>query len=305
VTACLVLGGAGFLGSTLVRELLKLDAAVTVFDLPGREPSRPFGQDVRRLSGDMTSAEDVRRAVDGQDCVFHFAWPSTPATSLDNPGREASHGLQPSLSILEACLSRGARKVIFPSSGTVYGPWRGTPFRESDPTEPRTPYAEAKLKVEEYLRLYESKGLAYAVLRPGSTYGPGQNPLAGLGAPTVFLHRCLTGQPLRIYGRGEVVRDFTFGRDIVRCAVQVLSLPGSQVVNVSTQTGTSLLALAEKCFRLTGRTVPVEFVPPRVSDLNSMVMDNSREQDILGVRATPLEEGLELTLRWLRSRPAG
>jgi len=305
MTACLVIGGAGFLGSTLVRELLKLDAAVTVFDLPGREPSRPFGRNVRWLSGDMTSAEDIRSAVDGHDCVFHFAWPSTPATSLDDPGREASRGLQPSLSILEACLGRGVRKVIFPSSGTVYGPWRGIPFRESDPTGPRTPYAEAKLKVEESLRLYESKGLAYTVLRPGSTYGPGQDPLAGLGAPTVFLHRCLTGQPLRIYGRGEVVRDYTFGRDVVRCAVQVLSLPGSQVVNVSTQTGTSLLALAEKCFRLTGRTVPMEFMPPRVSDLNSVVMDNSREQDILGVRATPLEEGLELTLRWLRSRLAG
>jgi UDP-glucose 4-epimerase len=204
--------------------------------------------------------------------------------------------------ILKACLRHGVRKIIFPSSGTVYGPWRGKPFEESDSTSPQTPYAAAKLKVEEYLRRYESKGLAYAVLRPGSAYGPGQNPLSGAGAAAAFLYQCLNGRPLHIYGRGEVVRDYTFSRDIVLCAVQSMAMAGSQIFNVSTGAGTSLLALSELCFRLTGQTVPVEFLAPRASDLNSIILDNSLERSLFGVRPTPLQEGLELTLRWLKSR---
>jgi UDP-glucose 4-epimerase len=298
----LVIGGAGFLGTALVQELVRTGREVTVLDLPGREPAIPFEGGVRWIETDVAFADQVQRAVAGQDYVFHFAWPSIPSTSFQNPDQEVSLGLRPSLHILEACLRHGTRKIIFPSTGAVYGPWQGRPYTESDPTAPRSPYASAKLKAEEYLRLYESKGLAYAVLRPGSAYGPGQNPLSGAGAATAFLYQGLSGLPIRIYGRGEVLRDYTFSRDIIACAVQAMDMDGSQIFNVSTRKGTSLLALSELCFRLTGRTVPREFLAPRESDLNNIILDNSLEQRLVAIRPTPLEEGLELTLGWLKSR---
>ncbi len=293
------------MGTALVQELVRTGREVTVLDLPGREPAIPFEGGVRRIETDVASADQVQRAVAGQDFVFHFAWPSTPATSLNNAAREVSLGLRPSLHILEACLRHGTRKIIFPSTGAVYGPWQGRPYTESDPAAPRSPYASAKLKAEEYLRLYGSKGLAFAVLRPGSAYGPGQNPLSGAGAATAFLYQCLSGGPIRIYGRGEVLRDYTFSRDIIACAVQAMDMDGSQIFNVSTRKGTSLLELSELCFQLTDKAVPREFLPPRESDLNNIILDNSLEQRLVAIRPTPLEEGLELTLGWLKSRRPG
>jgi UDP-glucose 4-epimerase len=247
--------------------------------------------------------DGMRRLVAGRDFVFHFAYASTPASSLASPQTERDANIAPSETVIKACLAEGVRKLVFPSTGSLYGPWKGRPFRETDPVSPVTPYGASKLAVENLIIAAGRRGLDYTILRPGSAYGPGQDPRSSLGVVTAFLFRCLAGEPLRIYGSGDVRRDFTFAGDIVRCAVEAMDRAAGGIIQVSSGIGTSVLEVADMCARITGISVPQQFLAERPSDRHDIILDNGLAKEVFGSSPTPLREGMEKTLAWLKSGP--
>ncbi len=197
---CLVTGGAGFLGSQVVRRLVTAHRVVRVLDPCALDaPSlKPLANRVELIAGSCVD-EVVLKDV---DVLLHFAGSSLPAASNLDPAADVTMGLANNVQLFRQAALSGVRKVIFPSSGgTVYGIPRSLPVSELDPTNPITSYGIVKLASEKYLALFERlHGMRFAALRFGNPYGEGQHPFRGFGVIASFLGAVFTGRPLEIWG---------------------------------------------------------------------------------------------------------
>ncbi|MCS7011119.1 MAG: NAD-dependent epimerase/dehydratase family protein, partial [Anaerolineales bacterium] len=215
----LVTGGAGFIGSHLVRALLERGLAVRVLDnfSTGRRENLA-GLPLELLEADLRDASQVRRAVEGADWVFHLAAFVSVPQSMAEPETCFSVNVGGLVNLLEACRQAGVRKVIFSSSTAVYGEPSVFPTPEDAPLSPLSPYALSKQIGEQYMRFYSRVfGLPTLSLRYYNVYGPRQRPDSDYAAAIpIFARRLLTGQPLTIYGDGRQSRDFIFVEDVVR-----------------------------------------------------------------------------------------
>src|SRR5262245_45751118 len=261
---CLVLGGAGFIGSHLTDALARAGHRVRVFDR-----IRPRG-DGESVTGDFLNPDELAKALHGSDVVFHLISTTLPQASNDNPLHDAETNLLGTLRMLEACRRERVRKIVFVSSGgTVYGIPRAVPVAESHPTQPTCAYGVHKLAIEKYLQLeHHLHGLDYCVLRPANLYGERQRPDVALGAVTVFLDRALRGEPIRIWGDGSIVRDYVYVGDAVEALVAAIAYSGQEkVFNIGSGAGTSLNELVKLIEGEIGRRVAVEYTAPRTFDV--------------------------------------
>lgn len=298
-----MLGGNGFIGTHLVGGLLGEGHRVRVFD---RSRNR-FGVDPRGaeyVEGELGNHGLVREAVKDAEVVFHLVSTTLPKTSNDDPIYDVRSNLVDTLQLLDSCVEAGVRKVVFASSGgTVYGPPRAVPITEDHPTEPITSYGIVKLAVEKYLGLYHHlHGLDYAALRVSNPYGPYQNPEGQQGAVAVFLRRIQAGQPITIWGAGDVVRDYLYVSDLTDALVSAARTGTSRkIFNIGSGRGTSLNELVALAAEVTGERPDVEYVQSRALDVPANVLDMARAREDLGWEAgTDLAEGMALTYDWIR-----
>jgi len=304
---CLVLGGAGFIGSHLAEALAQQGRRVRVFDRPhvDRLPLFPPAGGFEVFTGDFLNPRALAPALEGAELVFHLVSTTLPKNSNDNPAYDIESNVLGSLRLLELCREHGVRKLVFVSSGgTVYGVPRTTPIAEDHPTEPISSYGIHKLMVEKYLALaHRLHGLDYRIVRPANLYGPRQRLDIAQGAVAVFLDRALRDQPIRIWGDGSVVRDYVYVADAVDAMLKAASFEGAQrIFNVGSGKGASLNELVAEIEKLLGRRVKTEHGAPRALDVPVNVLDASLAERHLGWRAnTPLAEGLRQTCEWLRS----
>jgi UDP-glucose 4-epimerase len=300
----LVLGGNGFIGTHLVDGLLEKSYSVRIYDKsPNRFRATP--PNAEYVEGDLGNHDLIRAAVEGMEGVFHLVGTTIPKTSNDDPIYDVRSNLIDTLQFLEACVEAGVRKVIFASSGgTVYGLPQTVPITEDHPTNPITSYGIVKLAIEKYLGLFHYlHGLDYAVLRISNPYGPYQDPGKQQGAVPVFLHRLHTGQPVTIWGNGNVVRDYLYVADLVDALVLAAEVETRQkVLNVGSSRGTSLNELVAIIARVTGERPVVEYMPGRALDVPANVLDVARVRDELGWSpTTDLAEGIDRTWHWIRT----
>ena len=175
---CLILGGSGFIGSSICDRYLQLGHQLRVFERPRVEPYRDFtaGESVEWMTGDFSSTHDVGIALKGMDAVVHLIGTTLPKSSNDNPIYDVQSNLIATLQLLEAMRAEGVRKILFISSGgTVYGRPTILPISENHPTNPLTSYGITKLAIEKYLLLYKDlRGLKPVVLRVANPYGERQ-----------------------------------------------------------------------------------------------------------------------------------
>jgi UDP-glucose 4-epimerase len=298
---CLVLGGAGFIGSHLTDALARAGHRVRVFDR-----IRPAARgDCEIVTGDFLNRDDLAKALRGSDFVFHLISTTLPEASNDNPVHDAETNLLGTLRMLEACRRERVRKILFVSSGgTVYGIPRSVPITESHPTQPTCAYGIHKLAIEKYLHLeHLLHGLDYRVLRPANLYGEGQRADLAFGAVTVFLDRALRGEPIRIWGDGSIIRDYVYVGDAVDAAVNAMAYAGDErIFNIGSGAGTSLNELVKLIEGAIGRRIAVEYTPRRAFDVPVNVLDSSLAQRALGWRAaTPLAAGIRKTYESLRA----
>jgi UDP-glucose 4-epimerase len=300
----LVIGGNGFIGSHLVSCLLEEGHDVRIYD---RSPNRfgPAPKGVRYVQGELGSYGLIREAVEGVKVVFHLVSTTLPKTSNDDPIYDVRSNLVDTLQLLDACVKAGVRKVVFASSGgTIYGIPRTTPIAEDHPTDPITSYGIVKLAVEKYLGLFHHlHGLDYATLRISNPYGPYQNPYGQQGAVAVFLRRILAGQPITIWGRGDVVRDYLYISDLAEVLVLAAEAETSRkVFNIGSGRSTSLNELVALAAEVTGERPEVEYVQARTLDVPANVLNVSRAREELDwVASTGLAEGIASTYAWIRT----
>jgi UDP-glucose 4-epimerase len=308
VTSCLVLGGAGFIGSHLSQRLLELGHRVRVFDRPGAGGLALFrpAASLDVVTGDFLEARDLERALEGIETVFHLVSTTLPKSSNERPEYDLESNVLGTLRLLEICRRRAARKIVFVSSGgTVYGIPQSLPIAETHPTEPICAYGIHKLAIEKYLHLnHFLHGLDYCALRPANLYGERQRADAAQGAVAVFLGRALAGGPIEIWGDGSATRDYLYVGDAVEALVRAIDHAGApRVFNLGTGVGTSLNDLVRQIEILVGHSVQVQRAPARSLDVPANVLDCALAERALGWRArTPLAEGLRRTLAWLRAR---
>lgn len=300
----LVVGGNGFIGVHLVWRLIENGHPVRIYDRSTNK-FRPVPKEAEYVEGDLGDHDLIREATKGMEVVYHLASTTIPKTSNDDPAYDVSSNLVNTIRLLEASVASGVRKVVFASSGgTVYGLSETVPVPEDHPKNPISSYGITKLAAEKYLGLFHYLyGLDYAALRISSSYGPYQNPAGQQGAINVFLGRIFAGQPIVIWGDGNVVRDYLYVSDVVDGLVLAAeSETRSKVFNIGGGRGVSLNELVDLMAAVTGERPVVEYRATRSLDVPVSVLDISRARKELGWEPkTSLEEGVARSWAWICS----
>jgi nucleoside-diphosphate-sugar epimerase len=304
----LVTGGAGFIGSHLVDELVRRGERVRVVDnlVTGhRENLAAVGGNIEFLEGDLADAEVAAAAVAGVDYVLHqAAIPSVPR-SVAEPVFCHRANVDATLNILVSARDAGVKRLIFAGSSSVYGNISVLPTREDLPLDPLTPYALQKLMGEQYLGLFTRLyGLETVTTRYFNVFGPRQDPSSPYsGVISIFIKALLDGRPPTIFGDGGQTRDFTYVANVVDGVLKACHVPGiaGQVVNVATGGRVSLNDLFRTLRSLTGADVVPAYGPARTGDVRHSQADIGRARTMLGYSSTvSFEDGLARTLDWAR-----
>ena len=298
----LVTGGAGFIGSALVRRLLADGAAeVRVFDL-GVDPGRlPAHDAVRAVAGDITDPARLREAMAGCDGVFHMAvLPIGPCEQ--DPRACFEVNVRGTFNAVEAAHAAGVGKVVFSSASSVYGDTLET-MDEAHPLGARSIYGASKIAGEYFLRAFHaSKGLDYVVLRYMNVYGPGQR--GGLIANTVG--RLLRGERPVIVGDGRQSFDFVYVDDVAAANVAAMASDATdEVFNVGSGGEATVREVVDKLIELTGADLEPELRADERALMQRRVGSSAKAAAKLGFRTSvPLDEGLARVIAFERQRVA-
>jgi UDP-glucose 4-epimerase len=303
----LVTGGAGFIGSNLVRALLERGDNVRVLDNFStglRENLAGLEDDVDTVEGELRSYERVHNAVRGVEVVFHQgALPSVPR-SIQDPLTTNAVNVEGTLNVLLAARDEGVRRVVFASSSSVYGDTTTLPQREDAPPSPIAPYGVAKLAAERYCSTFSRAfAIETVALRYFNVFGPRQNPLSQYAAVVAkFIHLVAAGEPLPIEGDGETSRDFTYVANVVDANLLAADAEGvnGRVLNVAAGGSHTVNELADTIGELLERTVEKQYGPPRPGDIRASWADISEARRLLGYEPeVGFEEGLRRTADFL------
>lgn len=304
----LVTGGAGFIGSHIVDELVRLGESVRVLDNLSTGKRENLGNIIERIEfieGDICDLETVRTAVRGVDYVLHqAALPSVPRSIVD-PMTSHDVNATGTLNVLIAARDSQVRRVVYASSSSVYGNNPTLPKHEEMPTNPLSPYAVSKLAGENYCRVfYQVYGLPTVVLRYFNVFGPRQDPTSQYSAVIPkFITMLLRGEQPTIYGDGTQSRDFTFVTNVVYANLLACECKeaNGQVFNIACGQRYTLLDLCDRLNQLTGATIAPRFSAQRRGDIIHSLADIGRARTILGYE--PLVDwhtGLARTVDWYR-----
>jgi nucleoside-diphosphate-sugar epimerase len=300
----LVTGGAGFIGSNLVEELLARGHAVRILDnfsTGHRRNLSDVERDVELIEGDLRSYERVHRAVRGCDVVFHQgALPSVPR-SVQDPITTSEINVGGTLNVLLNARDEGVARVVFASSSSIYGDAPGLPRTEGAAPVPLAPYAVSKLAAEQYCRVFTTVyGVETVSLRYFNVYGRNQDPASEYSAVIPrFIAAMREGRAPTIFGSGEQSRDFTHVDDVVAANLRAMQAPEArgEVLNIACGNPHSLNELVEVLNRVLGSDIEPVRAAPRKGDVDRSWADVSRAERVLGYTPTvDFEQGLRRTL---------
>jgi len=305
-TRVLVTGGAGFIGSNIVRLLgQETGATIVVLDNLSSGYRRNLdGQAVTFVQADVRDASAVREAMTGCDTVFHLAASVGNTRSIDDPIQDSQINVLGTINVLEAARHGGVGKVVYSSSAGIFGELKTLPIREDHPIEPDTPYGASKLCGEKlclsYAKLYP---MDCVCLRYFNVYGVHQRYDAYGNVIPIFAHRLLNGEPITIYGDGEQTRDFVNASDVAYANVRAAQAAGvSGAFNIASGTRITINRLAELMRAESGLNGTINHAPPRKGDVRHSLADVSAAAEAFGYRPTvELETGLHEYMTWARS----
>jgi UDP-glucose 4-epimerase len=297
----LVTGGAGFLGTALSNRLCRDGHQVRVIDdLSAGDPDR-LENGVLFTRGDVADRPKLWTLLQDVDCVYHLAARVLVSESILYPREYNEVNVGGTVSVMEAMRDAGVRRVVFTSSGAVYGEQANQPVREDQPPNPQSPYAVSKLAAEYYVRTIGALwGIETVILRVFNAYGPGQR-LPPSHSPAVprFLRQARQGGSLIIFGGGGQTRDFVYVDDVVEALVAASTAPDvdRRIVNVGSGRETSINDLASLVSRVTGREVEVLHSPAESGGVARLCADLAVARRLMdyGPRVE-LRQGLRLML---------
>jgi UDP-glucose 4-epimerase len=305
----LVTGGAGFIGSNIVEELLRRQQRVRMLDnfSTGREENvADFASRVEIIRADLRDEQAVDAAVEGVDFVLHQAALASVPRSIADPTSNNQVNVQGTLNILNAGRKHGVKRVVYASSSSVYGDSQELPKAESMTPNPKSPYAVAKLAAEYYCRVFgELYGLPTVSLRYFNVFGPRQDPNSQYSAVIpLFVKALLEGKAPNIYGDGEQSRDFTFISNVVNANLLACEakMTGARVYNIACGGRYTLNQLFAALRDRIGTHVEPVYGPSRPGDVKHSMAAIERIQKELGFRVdVSFEEGIERTVQWYQT----
>jgi UDP-glucose 4-epimerase len=300
IPRAVVTGGAGFVGATLVGQLVRRGTRVLVVDDLSRGSvanlERTGGGAAEVLPLDIREAEPLKEAFAAfePDVVFHLAAQIDVRVSMSEPFRDAGVNVLGSITVFSAAAATGVRRVVNTSSGgAVYGSGARVPTPETAPTAPESAYGTSKLAAESYADWFRrAEGLDVLTLR--------------YGVVGIFCARLLAGRRPTIFGDGGQTRDFVHVRDVAAANLAAAVAPGPRhrIYNVGSGRETSVAELARRIAAVLGSDLEPELVAGRAGEVRRSCLDVSRARADLGLGAPlPLDEGLADTLDWIRTLP--
>ncbi|MDY7080508.1 MAG: GDP-mannose 4,6-dehydratase [Chloroflexota bacterium] len=297
----LVTGGAGFIGSHIVDALIEAGNQVSIVDnlwergggrMENVNPQAQFYKmDVR------DAALDQVFETERPEVVCHSAAQHSVKISTDDPVHDAQINILGLINLLQCATRFGTRKVVFSSSGAVYGTVSKMPVDENTPQHPESPYGITKMSSEHYLRFWKGMfGLDFTSLRYGNVYGPRQDPTGEAGVIAIFARAILQGEPIRINWDGEQQKDYVYVRDVARANLLALTRGSGESFCIATGKGTSVNALYRGLVNCIGHRVETVPAPKQPGDIYLTYFDCRKAEKQLGWRAEiDLERGLRLT----------
>jgi UDP-glucose 4-epimerase len=294
----LVTGGAGFIGSHLVDALVAQGDDVAIVDNLATGKREYVSSLARFYEVDICSPR-VREVIEAErpEVVFHQAAQASVKVSTDDPIHDAQVNVVGLLTVLEACVSAGARKVVFASSGATYGNPDYLPIDENHPQRPGSPYGISKMVAEHYLRYYAAdRGLQFTALRYGNVYGPRQDPYGEAGVVAIFTNQLLAGEVPVIHWDGEQVRDYVYVEDVARANLLAAHKGDGRCYSIGTEIGTSVNEIYRMICEVLECAVTPRHGDRRAGDLRAARFDASLARSELGWEpAVPLPDGLRRT----------
>ncbi|MFT5368847.1 MAG: nucleoside-diphosphate-sugar epimerase [Candidatus Latescibacterota bacterium] len=306
---CLVTGGAGFIGSNLVKALLEQGHSVRVLDnfsTGKRENLGPYQDRIELIEGDIRSYHIVHEAARDIEVIFHQgALPSVPR-SINDPITSNQVNVEGTLNILNAARDTGVRRVMYASSSSIYGENPALPKREDMMPQPISPYAVSKLAGEKYCQVFaHTYNLETVCMRYFNVFGRGQDPKSQYAAVVPrFITAFLDGSVITVHGDGEQSRDFTFIDNVIQANILAATAPkaSGEVFNIACNARMSLNQMLSHIRNYTENDTEVAYGPSRSGDVKHSQADIQKARDILGYNPqVSAEMGLRLSVEWYRA----
>jgi len=305
----LVTGGAGFIGSSIVRELVRRHETVRVLDNfheGKKENLTGLLEKIELMEGDIRDEAMMRRATRGIDYVLHQAALRSVPKSFENPIETTDVNVTGTLKVLLASVEQRVKRVVFASSSSVYGNTDHFPESEDLPPDPLSPYAASKLAGEYYCKLFTNGyGLETVGLRYFNVFGPRQDPTSEYAAVIPkFILKVLHHESPTIDGDGLQSRDFTYIDNVVEANLRAAVTPNisGEIFNVACGEGHTVLDILGIVNRILNEKIPPKFGPLRRGDVRRTLADISKTDRLLRCNAgVHFEEGLRRTVDWFRS----
>ncbi len=311
ISSALVTGGAGFIGSHLVDELVASGCRVTVLDnlsTGHRRNIEHLGDRIDFVEGDIRDAGLLDQVVKGCQAVFHQAAVVSVSQSVEDPSHSCEVNDLGTVRVLDASRRNGVRRVVMASSSAVYGDDPRLPKTEDMAPGPLSPYAVQKLTGEFYASVFGGLyGLETVCLRYFNVFGPRQDPSSPYsGVISIFMAKATAGQAPTIYGDGGQSRDFVYVTDVVRANLLAATAAAAagRIFNVGTGARTRIRDLWTMVGQLANTTIDPVFGPARTGDIRESVADIGQIGRSLGFSPqVALRQGLIDTLAWYRAAP--
>ncbi len=296
-----VTGAAGFLGSALANRLAREGHSVRGLDDLSTGNPDVLSPEVQFTRGDVNDRPKLWTQLQDIDCVYHLAARVSVSESVLYPREYNQVNVGGTVTLMEAMRDVGVRRVVFISSGAIFGEQIDQPLKESAPALPRSPYAVSKLAAEYYIRTIGLLwGIETVCLRVFNAYGPGQH-LPPVHAPVIpnLLRQASLNGTIVIHGDGTQTRDYVYVDDVVNGMIAAATAPeiNQMIINIGSGRDTSVRELVRMVMEITGKHPEVVYNPRTERGPNRMCADLTLAREKLGYQPTiPLEIGLGLTL---------
>lgn len=314
----LVTGGAGFIGSHIVKVLLEKGHEVVVYDLTKpsaislqqsaasekAESGQLIVDSLTVIEGDVRDSKLLVKSLAGVDAVIHMASFISVEESVKDPLKYMENNVLGTVSLLTAMREAGVKKIVFSSSATVYGEPKSLPVLEDAPLSAANPYAASKIAMEAIGESFaRTDGFDVAILRYFNPFGPSERHNPETHAIPNFIKAGLEKRPIPLFWKGEQTRDFIYVEDLAQAHIKVLEIPNTkyEIFNVGSEKGTKIIDVVNVLSDILGYEVEVEDLGERAGDVMANYASSAKLKEATGWEAkVSLKEGLKKTVEYFK-----
>ena len=294
----LIIGGNGFIGSNLSRHLADRGWKVTSFDIVMPPVTDPR---VEYVMGDFFDDNVLVNAIKGKEIIYHALSTVNPGNSNEKYMMGYGRDFIQTIKLFDMLKEQNAKLIFLSSGGTVYGVQEEQPIKESASARPINHYGNVKLCIENTLRVFDIQAKSKMMIaRISNPYGPGQDHNKGVGFIDAVIRKTLAGEPVEVWGDGEIIRDYIYIEDVCKMLGNLAEYEGEETVfNVSSATGTSqneIISIVKEI----DDSVSCVYKPGRSVDVRKIILDNSKIMSVSPVELMGIKDGIRSVYNYLK-----